>query len=163
MESRMVRRLVIMGVAVALVMAVALPARAGPRNAETYTARDFYTGALDANGDWKLVHCAFANLTLRDGNATETYKCQFEPGAVLPVEAVRWNYENTSGSWRWYSDVEDINNIDGDSACFMYTSPAGEPPGDSSWSLVITPSGSAHSTVKYRPAVWDTAKGFSCN
>ena len=34
---------------------VAAPAVAGPNKAETYTATDFFTGALDANGEWKLV------------------------------------------------------------------------------------------------------------
>jgi hypothetical protein len=154
-------------VVVVLTMAVALPAYAGPDSAETYTATDFYTGALDANGDWKLVHCTFAKLTLMDGKACETYRCQFEPGgdAVLPERAMKWNYENSlpiTGPWRWYSDVEVINNIDGDPACFMYTQALGDPPGDSSWEEVLTPSGAVNVTVKYRPPVFQIPDGTAC-
>jgi hypothetical protein len=163
----MVQKFVTMVAAMVLVLAVALPAGAGPDKAETYTATDFYTGALDANGDWKLVHCAFAKLTLMDGKANETYKCEFDDdGAVLPKKAMKWNYENSlpiTGPWRWYSDVEDINGIYADPACFMYTQGFGELPGDSSWSLVITPSGHANATVKYRPPVPEHPDGTPCD
>ena len=143
------------------------PAGAGPNKAETYTYTDFYTGALDANGDWKLVHCTFAKLTLMDDMATETYKCEFDPDgdAAIPKHAMTWNYDNSfdiSGPWRWYSDVEAGLDIDGDPTCFMYTSEKDEDPGDSSWSLVITPSGKANATVKYRPAVFQHPDGTPC-
>jgi hypothetical protein len=146
---------------------LAVPAGAGPNKAETWTARDFYTGALDANGDFKLVYCYFAKLTLIDGKANETYKCQFleDSGAVLPDHAMQWDYESSyaiSGPWRWYSDVEAINNIDGKPDCFMYTQPMGEDPGESSWSEVLTPSGRVNVTVKYRPPVFEIPNGTPC-
>jgi hypothetical protein len=167
MGKNIVRGLIIMAMAVVLAIAIALPAGAGPSKAQTYTATDFFTGALDANGDFKTVYCKFAKLTLLDGKASETYHCEFlsDSGAVLPESAMTWNYENSyaiSGPWRWFSDVEDINNIDGDPTCFMYTQPKDAPPGDSSWSEVLTPSGQVNVTVKYRPPYFGHPDGTPC-
>ena len=173
----MIRRLVMVAVAVVLSMAVALPAGAGP--AMTDKVADFLTAAMDAEGCFKLVHCAHAHLTFKDSKASETYTCEFVledvPGLgppVLPDSAMQWNYENTSAlpNWqdctfaveppyRWYSDIEDI--LTGDT-CFMYTNSLNSDIGDSSWQIVITPSGKVNVTVKYDPPVFELPDGTPC-
>ena len=158
MESRMVRRLVIMGVAVALVMAVALPADAGGVPAVTSKVTDFYTNALDAEGDFRSVHCSHAHQVIKGDKVFETYRCEFVSDAfwgdpVLPTRAMRWDYESSqdagpdatipsiSGPYRWFSDIEDLTSSD---LCWWYTN---------DWRTVITPSGNVNVRVVYDPPV----------
>ena len=151
----MVRRLVVVAVAIVLAVAVALPAEAGPAVTERVT--DFYTNALDADGNFRLVFCSHAHQVVRDGKVKETYHCEFvtddfwgEP--ALPTKAMRWDYESSdglqdatipglAGPYRWFSDVEDI--LTGDN-CWWYTN---------DWTTVITPSGKVNVTVVYDPPV----------
>ena len=178
MERKMVRGLVIIFLAVVLSIAMTLPAGAGP--AATDKVTEFYTAVLDAEGCFKLVFCNNAHLTFKDGKATETYQCEFvlEGGAglgvpAIPESAMTWDEENTvlidsSGCtvpidppYRWYSDVEDILNPD---TCFMYTHSKDTDIADtnSSFTMVITPSGNANVTVKYGPPVFEQPDGSAC-
>lgn len=70
----MVRRLLILAVALAVAMAVVLPAGAAPSSAEKLT--DFYTSALQGDGTFQWVHCDQATRTEKaDGSAVEEYGC----------------------------------------------------------------------------------------
>ncbi len=168
MESKMVGRLIMMAMALALAMAVALPASAGP--AATNAVADFNTNALDADGCFRLVHCSQAHQVVKGDIARESYNCQFVDDdfwgtPVLPKSAMKWDYENTAvlENWadctvpveppyRWFSDVEDI--LTGD-LCWMYTNAKGADIGDSSFRMVITPSGNVNITVVYDPPVME--------
>ena len=131
--------------------------------------RDFYTNALDADGCFRLVHCSFGHQVTKGDVVRENYQCQFVDDEfwgtpVLPDNAMVWDYNNTidltgegcdvpiPGPIRWFSDVEDILTMDG---CFMYTNPSGEDIGDSSFRIVITPSGNVNVTVVYDPPVFE--------
>lgn len=137
--------------------------------ASTNKVNDFYTNALDAEGCFKLVHCSHAHQVDRGDVVKENYRCQFVYDGfwgmpVLPDSAMIWNYENTTeltgegcdvavaGPLRWFSDVEQILTMDD---CFMYTNPTGEDIGDSSFRMVITPSGNVNVTVLYDPPVFE--------
>ena len=151
----MVQRSAMAAVVVALVIAVALPAGAGPATTEKVT--DFYTNALDADGNFRLVFCSHAHQVVKDGKVTETYHCEFVADdfwgdPVLPATAMRWDYESSEGlqdatipglegPYRWFSDVEDILTEDN---CWWYTN---------DWTMVITPSGNVNVRVVYDPPV----------
>ena len=165
----MVRRLLMVAVALALTMAMAPLADAGP--ASTAAVTGFSTNALDADGCFRLVLCARAHQVEKGDDVKESYHCHFVDDdfwgtPVLPKRAMKWTYENTQHlkdwesckvpvepPYRWFSDVEDI--LSGDTACWMYTNAQGEDIGDSSWRMVITPSGNVNVTVVYDPPVFE--------
>ena len=164
MENKIIGRLVIVAMIVALVMAVALPAGAGP--AVTNKVVDFNTNALDADGNFRLVNCSHAKQVIKGDIARETYSCKFVSDSfwgdpVLPTRAMRWDYESSDGlsdatipglegPYRWFSDIEDI--LTGDD-CFMYTN---------DWTTVITPSGNVNVKVVYDPPVFELPNGDPC-
>ena len=174
----MYKKLFLLAMSVVFMMAITQPAGAGP--AVTDKVEDFFTAILDADGCFKLAHCKKAHLTFKDAKASETYQCEFVPegGAglgvpAIPESAMTWDEENTASinssgctvpidpPYRWYSDVEDILNPD---SCFMYTHPKGTDIADtdSSFRMVITPSGNANVTVKYGPPVFEQPDGSDC-
>ena len=150
-------------------MAVALPAGAGPASSEK--VMDFYTNALDASGCFRLVHCSQAHQIAKGDIVKENYRCQFVDDdfwgtPVLPKNAMQWDYENTKDleNWdqctvpveppyRWFSDVHDI--LTEDTLCWMYTNEADMDIGNSSFRMVITPSGNVNVTVVYDPPVFE--------
>jgi hypothetical protein len=130
---------------------------------------DFYTNALDADGCFKLVHCSQAHQVAKNDRVKEHYQCEFVEDdfwgtPALPESAMKWDAENSAEidpanctvpidpPYRWFSDVEDIMTGD---LCWMYTNPEGQPIGDSSFRMVITPSGNANVTVVYDPPVFE--------
>ena len=173
-EDKMVRRLVMVAIALALTMAMVPLAGAGP--ASTAAVRDFFTNALDADGCFRLVHCAQAHQVIKGDKVKENYHCRFVNDEfwgipALPRRAMKWDYERSDGlidctidglegPYRWFSDIEQLLTDDG---CFMYTNAQGEDIGKSSWRMVITPSGNVNVTVVYDPPVFELGDGTPCD
>ncbi len=163
-----IAKIFLMAVLLSFTISITPQAKAGgPANTEM--VRDFFTNALDADGCFKLVHCSHAHQVSRGEVVKENYRCQFVDDETwgtpaLPDSAMVWDYDNTvdltgegceipiPGPVRWFSDVEDILTTD---SCFMYTNAAGEDIGDSSFRMVITPSGNVNVTVVYDPPVFE--------
>ncbi len=140
-----------------LAFGLALPVAADP--ASTARVTDFTTNALDADGNFRLVHCNSAHQTVKGDKVTETYTCEFISDVfwgdpVHPATAMHWDFESSEdledatiegleGPYRWFSDIEDI--LTGDN-CWWFTN---------DWRMVITPSGKVNVTVAYDPPVVD--------
>jgi hypothetical protein len=169
-----------LAVPLALMMALAPLAKAGP--ASTEAVMDFETQALDADGCFRLVHCSHAHqVDIGDTVVRENYRCKFVDDAgfwgtpELPTRAMVWDYASSmdiepndecpittlEGPFRWFSDVEFLlPSFDG---CFMYTHAAGGGnETDSNWRMVITPSGNVNVTVVYDPPVFELGDGSAC-
>jgi hypothetical protein len=166
-----------LAVPVALMMAMAPLAKAGPEGpANTETVTDFFTAALDADGCFRLVQCPRAHqVDIGDTVVRENYQCYFTDGLgtpVLPTRAMVWDYASSmdltgdgcpidiEGPYRWFSDIEDILDPDD---CFMYTHAKAGNETDSNWRMVITPSGNVNVTVVYNPPVFEIPDGTSCS
>lgn len=167
-------RIFAIAVTLAFTMAMAPLASAGPENkALTSGATDFETNALDADGCFRLVHCSHAMQVDRGDVVKENYRCTFVDDALgfwgtpaLPTSAMVWDYDSSMdldgddcpidpllGPYRWFSDIEAIQNPG--VACFMYTHATGDGDTNSSWRMVITPSGNVNVTVVYDPPVFE--------
>ena len=146
MEGRMIRRLVMVAVAVTLVIAVVLPAYAGP--AVVGKLKAFYTSALQGDGEFQWVYCSQATRIVKpDGSAVEEYECELSgwvegspPGmgpdifgeTVYPKKAMRFNDDT---GWFYFSDFLFLQ--DG-SVCFA-----------DEWREQLTPSGKVHFKAVY--------------
>lgn len=154
---KMKKKLAALAAAGAILLSAAAVFAIGP--AEPAQVNDFYTNALDADGNFRSVLCTHAQQVAKGGKFKETYACEFVSDAfwgdpVLPTRAMRWDYESSTnlvdvtitglkGPYRWFSDVQDILS---DDLCWMYTN---------DWTMVITPSGKVNITVVYDQPVFE--------
>jgi hypothetical protein len=154
------RRFATMAVVVLIAVIAAVPAAASGHLPAKSQVADFYTAALDADGQFKMVHCTEAKMGVKADVIKESYKCMFLDDSflgppALPAEGMTWDYAsstalhddffNIDGPYRWFSDVEDI--VSGFDLCWLYST---------DWTMKIDSSGKVNVKVLYyAPFVWE--------